>query len=303
MGETDWLKRELLLYDKVGLIHLSTAIKKLYDSNNIDAISASTYEYLQDNNAIYEPTLPILSNNINVIENLKKSKQSENDMGDFIVNIAKKVLKEKKEYTIPIQDFFAYRINSEAFLSRAVAISESEKNKIIATPILTPKDYFENDPQVGNATIIQAVIKEFPVPSALVPFDEIMKLRNDAEFIQKRNALRSWMRRISNSNWNENDIREELRYLLYQYGEYMRIQKIKYTTTSLSGILKFIAGITEDIIKIKLKDATEAAFTLFKENIQLTEAELLAPGREVSYIHALRERLSSHNTSTNYYFK
>jgi len=109
-------------------------------------------------------------------------------------------------------------------------------------------------------------------------------LRAEEEFKLQRNALRSWIRNISVREMSKNEIIEEIRYLLNQYENYMRIQKIKYSRPNLSGILKFSASLLEDTVKLKAKDLTESICSVFCQNINLVEAEINAPGRELAYI-------------------
>ena len=174
--------------------------------------------------------------------------------------------------------------DKEALLYRAVAIESSQTKSLIATPIIDPGSYIEDAGIFKKTPVYQAVIHEFPVPSSIVPFEDLLMLRAEEEFKLRRNALRSWIRNISVREMSKNEIIEEIRYLLNQYENYMRIQKIKYSRPNLSGILKFSASLLEDTVKLKAKDLTESICPVFCQNINLVEAEINAPGRELAYI-------------------
>jgi hypothetical protein len=94
--------------------------------------------------------------------------------------------------------------------------------------------------------------------------------------------------------WTEKETREEIQHLLDQYREYMRIQGVKYSMSSLSAFAKLSAGLIEDTIKLRLQNIAETVVSMFTANVNLMEAELKAPGREVAYIDQLNRRFESY---------
>jgi len=58
MGGTDWLERELLLYDKVGLMSLEQCKAFLRTESAVKRQRADEYEYLQNADVVYEIEIP-----------------------------------------------------------------------------------------------------------------------------------------------------------------------------------------------------------------------------------------------------
>ncbi|MFA6063378.1 MAG: hypothetical protein WC736_12395 [Gallionella sp.] len=291
MGGVDWLKREILLYDKIGLIHLELCKSMLRTDSSVKALRADTYEYLQSVGVVYEPEIPINSKHSDVQACLKHASEARERFEYEHPSDMAKYLERERTGRKPAANSLDHHVDTEAFLSRAVAIEETQSRGVIATPIIDPISLVNEAPFLKRGAVMQAVIHEFPVPSDVVPFDDLLMLRAENEFVLKRNSLRSWIRKLSAEDWNQNEMTEEIRHLLNEYEEYMRIQGIKHCRSSLSAIVIFSAGLLENAAKLNCKELAESICSIFSENINLAEAEFNAPGRELVYISSLNSRL------------
>ena len=69
----------------------------------------------------------------------------------------------------------------------------------------------------------------------------------------------------------------------------MKIHKMKANTETLEVMVKAPLEIVENLIKLKFSKIPEPLFALKKRQINLMEAELNAPGREMAYIIKARD--------------
>lgn len=89
------------------------------------------------------------------------------------------------------------------------------------------------------------------------------------------------------------EIEEELDWLLNEFQDHMKLHKLKANTETLEMIVKIIPETLENLIKLKFSKLPEPFFALKKRQISLMEAELNAPGKEISYIIKTREAFQS----------
>jgi hypothetical protein len=292
MGGTEWLKRELLLYDKIGLIYLEPCKAQLRMYSDVKAGRADTYEYLQDQGVLYEADIPVTSTNSDVLSYLRYAEEANERFEHEHPSDPVKYAESAREGRRPNEISTTHYYDMQAHLCRAVAIESAGVADTITVPMFNPRALAEKAPFQRSTIVLQAVIRDFPVPGDLVSFEDILQLRVEPEFVRKRNALRAWVRKLARENWSDADITQELRYLLDEYGGYMRVMRLKHTKTTLSAFVKAGAGFIENIAKLKLAKVAESACSILSENINLAEAEINAPGREVAYIAALNSRLS-----------
>jgi len=290
MGGTDWLKRELLMHDKIGLINLSFCMSELRHAGKF--IRADTYEYLQDANVIYEAFVPELTINSEVELILKEAKEACSKFEQALTGLNSKAGESSMVLMDKVVD--AYRILYSHF-SRAVAADLQSTQMTTAIPFLTSRLLQEKSIHLHKTPVIRAIVNQIPVPSGIVPLEEILELRQDSEFIEKRNRLWSWIRNFSNEGWTEQEVREEVIFLTAEYKKYMKLHKVKYDLVSVEAFVKLGASIVEDTCKLRFKDLTETLFSIRGENVNLSIAELDAPGRELALIPYLETKSNFNN--------
>lgn len=89
-----------------------------------------------------------------------------------------------------------------------------------------------------------------------------------------------------------NEVVEQLECSLYEYQKHMSLAKMKTNWGTCRTIVCVAAEFAEDIVKFKWSKAAQLLFTLKNREIALAEAELRAPGKEVAYIVAAKEKFS-----------
>ena len=131
---------------------------------------------------------------------------------------------------------------------------------------------------------IEVVLKNIPLPPENIPWEDFIQFRNEEENIAKLRALRLWLQQRATSQESPRAIQEQLEHLLYEYQKYMEIQHKKYSQGVLSTLISATPEIVSSLITLNFGAALKSIFDVSGHSLSLTEAELSAPGREVSYI-------------------
>lgn len=156
---------------------------------------------------------------------------------------------------------------------------------IVDPTIHTPKWLYD----LTDGNVVHIIIHHFPVPAENVPWEAILEFRNDPESQSKFFRIRHWIKKIVKQSEPSQDLSEEIEYLVHDYTEYMRIEKMKFFTTPLQIFFTSLAGFAEDIMKMRLESAVNRIFSVRQRRVKLMEAERLAPGREIAYLVKARE--------------
>lgn len=146
----------------------------------------------------------------------------------------------------------------------------------------TPKNIVSENHEMPVA--LQVTLKGIPLPAENMPWEDFLQFRSDSENSARLRALRLWLQKRGTALENERIMQEELEALLHDYRTYMNIQKIKYGDGLISTLVTTTAEVIAHSASLNFGLALKSILDIRKQNIALTEAELKAPGREVSYI-------------------
>ena len=181
-----------------------------------------------------------------------------------------------------------YRENTKArFYSLFIRLNRQEN--IMPALYRTRKD-FNIDSQLDNASqVYNLLLPHFSIPIQ-IPFEELISFKQEPEIKPYLIVLRNWSNEITKSNITVLELQEKLEYLTSEYHSFMRIQKLKHSTSAIEIIFTAAAETIESLLKLKIGNAAKAMFNVRKSKIQLLEAELNAPGREIAFIIKSNER-------------
>jgi len=144
--------------------------------------------------------------------------------------------------------------------------------------------------KAGPGDVVRVSVNNMPEPSDTTSLEEIVRFRQDPESKNKMVRLRRWVQTMMTKELSENEVTEELEWLVHQYEEHMRFHEMKFKRGVLEIVVATVAEIAEDLVKIRLGKLSRLPFTLSHRKIDLLEAELKAPGREIAYVvHARKE--------------
>lgn len=284
MTGNDWLKKEILFYDKVSLVHLNQAIYELRHGRQQRPTRAAELEYLVDEGIIIEARLPSeTSTDEKILSAYSDATRSDDRIDELL---ASKVRDQNWENEL--QKAIQAR---DAFLIRACAVAADNEGKTISTALVSPSSFDDISRQTSQVRTARVVLNNFPIPGGGTSFQDIIHLRQDSELQEMKRSLRRWIRNLDTSRWTDGELQEEITDLMEQYRNYMRLQKIKHERGSLSGLIKVVATTLESTAKLKLAKLAELGVDIIQGNSALTEAELAAPGRELSYAIKLHDRI------------
>lgn len=147
--------------------------------------------------------------------------------------------------------------------------------------------------KTDDQDVAKLVIRKLPMPNEDTPLEAILDFRKDPESRRRLVDLRYWMNNVRNDvnkgKVSYDELEEQLEYLLHEYAEYMKLQKMKINTTFLETTFTMAAGLVENLIKIKFEAAVKSLFLVRHRKIALLEAELAAPGRQVAFVVSATE--------------
>jgi len=190
-------------------------------------------------------------------------------------------------------------INGSTLREYATAVSrcaaaELRDNRNINAVVLTSQGFTpassdclsDKDKRLGD--VCEIVIKELPLPGPLTGWDDVLSFRSDATHQASLRKLRLWMDKVAASSSAVSELADELKDLLSDYERYMRIQGMKVNTGILETVVTVSAKVAEDLVKVKWGELGRLPFLIRHRRIDLLEAEMRAPGREIAYVASAR---------------
>lgn len=136
--------------------------------------------------------------------------------------------------------------------------------------------------ELGN--VHHVTINAMPEPSEMTSLDHLLEFRNYPEAKGKLMGLRRWMTGMAKTSASPRELANELEWLLYEYQAYMRVRKMKIRKGILETVITGAAEVAENLVKIKWGELAKILFAVSARRIELLEAELNAPGREIAYV-------------------
>jgi len=284
------LKQEALLFDQIGILTLEQNIISFKNRNTspvgkkLEAPIAEL-EWLQENGIIFEPSYFDEGFTDTKLAQYLVSKHKESEKEVWVL-----IEKARKTRRVDdIADLIDSMIERDSIILRLMCINLDSAEKITAVTMLPFIDYTRKLPNSQRIDVAQLVISKLPLPDNETPWEQIIDYRNDSDNQKNLLNLRRWIRRISTENLSPTETEEELEWLMNEFQNHMKLHKLKANTETLEVIVKAPLEIIEDLIKLKFSKIPEPFFALKKRQINLMEAELNAPGREISYIIKTQE--------------
>ena len=145
----------------------------------------------------------------------------------------------------------------------------------------------------GPDAVAQIVLKSIPIPEEQTPWEDILEFREDIEARGHFYRLKSWMNSLVSAGHSPHEVEDELRELLFEYENFMKIHRMKFNLGLLETIVTTSAEVAEGLVKFKWSKAAKSLFSLKHRHIDLLDAERQAPGRQVAYILDTRQRFGS----------
>ena len=285
------LKRDSLLFDQIGIFGLSQIYETLNSSANDPDLPKAflknklepkimDLKWLEENQIIFEITTEkefgekavkdyfSKVDSIYSAEEVLKLSTKLVEAGEIVDNIHNKA------------ELVELIKASDAIVLRLKSLMMGTTKGITAVTTLPYTEYSREVPNSQKANAAQIVIKKLPLPNNETPWEQIIDYRNDPENQKNLLNLRRWIRKISTENLSPVELEEEIEWLINKFQEHMKFHKMKANTETLEVITK----VPLEFLELKFSKIVEPLFALKKRQINLLEAELNAPGKEMAYI-------------------
>ncbi len=140
------------------------------------------------------------------------------------------------------------------------------------------------------SAVWNVVIAEMPQLGLQVPWGDVLDFRNEEQTQHLSRSLRRWVRKTVSENLSPAQVEDEVRYLVNEYEKYMQVLGVKYEVASLEFLLPHDAHLNEKTVRQNFTRLADFATVLQSRKLELLEAELKAPGRELALIPKIRKR-------------
>ena len=141
--------------------------------------------------------------------------------------------------------------------------------------------------------VLSIVFKAMPEPDWDVSLEDVLEFRDDSQARCSLLGLRKWMGAFSAGSASPGECAQELEWLLHQYEGYMRLHHMKIRKGTLETFITIGAEVAEDLVKIKWGKLPKLLFVASSRKIELMDAEMKAPGREIAYLVRAREHFGT----------
>jgi len=301
-------KRDLLLFDQIGVPLLDTALGKL------DAATVANLEWLAERDVVIEADFSPdgSAESVDCATFLTASALATQSVKQFS-GLAEMGI-QKFEILYPHRDFDRIQgtdVERSVAIAREIAIAELKaaakeperlktaqrrlqrsgqqlvvrtishqltSREVQAVPMLVDlkRGVSSRDPET---VVLEVVIENFPQPDELTPLEKILDFRAEAAARGTLTRLRRWISEMAKEAHTAADLQLEIDNLVAEYRNHMKAYGIDSAGSTLKEVLAAAAkGNFGDAITIP-----------FARKARLLKAELSAPGRELAYLVKARD--------------
>ena len=294
------LKQQSLLFDQIGIYKLSNFYKTLEESQGLlRKLGLDSYdktqpiiaelEWLQQNDIVFELKVEdeLQSDLMKKFPQNSTSQKFEDakKLLKNIIDIQISGLRQAENETHRLELIKDQHFKTIRFLS--IIMETTREAAFVTTFPYT--EYTRELPNSSKGDVAQLVINNLPLPNNETPWERIIDYRKDSETQRLLSSLRRWISKTSKQNLPPLEIEEEIESLINDFQEHMTFHKMKANTETVEVLVKLLPETIENLIKLKFSKLPEPLFVFKKRQINLMEAELNAPGRELSYIIKTRD--------------
>ena len=144
------------------------------------------------------------------------------------------------------------------------------------------------DAPASHEAVVRIALSEFPLPHESTSWQSIQDFRRDDGARSQFSRLKLWINRAGKTGLAEYEVADELRELLYEYEDGMKLHKMKAQRGILEVVITTTAEIAESLLRFKVSSAAKAIFSVKDYKLKLLEEEKSTTGREIAYIVSAR---------------
>jgi len=277
------LKRDLLLYDCLGLLNLDVLINSLdkYKKYPFYKDALNNLLFLVDKKKFVE--LKSLINPGDVLMD-----ETDLKLANYTMELKNKRDQLGSDNEEKSNELFWELDELDTRLWCNVANSTNEN--IFVTPSLKNTSTFELKETTKQKaySIIHGLI---PLPVENTPWEKILDFSNDSESKRKLFALKNYINELP-ENIKKDELNDKIQHLQFEYKESLKRHKISSRTTSFKTIVNSIPTAVSELIRLRFDKALDAFFLIAEQEVNFkkySEKENLK-GNELAYIPLVEEK-------------
>ncbi|GGA73920.1 hypothetical protein GCM10008015_13240 [Flavobacterium palustre] len=280
------LKKDLLLYDKLGMLNLHTLLEGLHQYKKYDLFQnqLNEVEYLIEKGVFIE---------LKQLMNFAKKGSAmfptdDMEMANYIMKLKAKIseITDEKE-----RDKIYWQINEldTRLWSKIVNINNES---VVTVPYLNDVSSFERTDTVKEKAY-SIINKSIPLPSEGTSWEKIFDFKSDSESQLKLLALKNWINDLP-ENMSSNELEDKIQYLSYQYTESLKRHKISTRLITFKTIITALPKGLSELLRLRFDKAIEPFFEIAEQQVnfsQFKEREDLK-GNELAYISLTNKKFN-----------
>lgn len=289
VGVTPWIenmtnriKSYSLLFDKIAITNISSSLNPSFKRYINYCDSQPELKWLIEQNILFETnwwdSFKLASSNEGLV-NAIELKKLQTIQGDMILHY---------DDSVDTGEHLNSQLLFEEMLTRFLSIYFCFYKDYQAFPLISiPSKINSLDNHIALNDVIDLTITQFPVPDELTPWENIIEFKKENR--DKLLLLRRWIHEVTRKEMSLKDIYLELEYLKSEYEKAMRIYEIKYTQGVVETVITATLEMIENVARLQPSKVAKSLFNIKRRKVDLLEAELKAPGREISYVVKAQE--------------
>lgn len=273
------LKKDLLLYDKLGMLNLHTLLQSLhqYRKYPIFQNTLNEIEYLINQGLFIE-----LTQLATKFAEKGSALFPTDDLGmaDFIMKLKTQMAETKNESEKEKLYWKIDELDTRLWSNIINANNES----VLTIPYLNDVSSFEIT-DTAKQKAYSIIHKLMPLPSDDTPWEKILEFKNDNDSQSKLFALKNWVNELP-ENMSTNEIEDKIKYLSNQYSESLKRHKISTRLVTFKTVINALPKGISELIRLRFDKAIEPFFDIAEQQVNFTkfkEREELK-GNELAYI-------------------
>ncbi|MES3110080.1 hypothetical protein [Sphingomonas aurantiaca] len=293
-------KRDILFFDKIFVASSRSAVAVLrklpFGDRENNAVRADELEFLlesdhfisrsdtaleiirqSDDADLAKKFRPLVDRYDQLFADTKAALDGFTDWEDFEVRASEPNVRasHRLRYTIGLQ------------LEAAYQQSQGVNAMLHGTPAWMRAATGSLDPQQA----LELTLSNVPVPADTVPWEEIFAIKNDPEILHRARKLQLWVHEAAKPGMTVERLNQYIQDSISDYESYMKANRIRFRSSIMKTAVVGTAELFEDILHARVGKIAARLFSVQEKQADFLLAEARAPGRQLSLITTLREKL------------
>lgn len=299
-----YLKRLSLLYDKIYVCEASLSL--LFDGSTPEYLNyqRSTFEYLIEREVI--KVFPYSFKKFDNPENSKTVNQIQEELTNVLSHFS--LPNTKKTSNTRLSDLTpeeVEKLRQKFFFDNFLASDLSTRLDAIYLNKMTNDEFYpflRINPIIPienkKANVLNLILSDIPEPDPNTPWEAILDYKSDEDIRNRYLALINWINKVSKSEFDSNEIKDEYDYLLSEYKRQYKMHQLKSRNSTIELIVNMGAGLITALGSGNFLGAFQSIMKATPARVKLFEEESKLPGRELSYVYQTQNKFQSGGVDT-----